>query len=303
MLAAVPIVLYHLAHGSVGAWLVDLAAVPRTGTNLPFLRQPIYWWMLLLSLLQLPTGVLGAASALYWLALLAVAALNALLVLRRLRAGHEVPALSILAVFYAVVSVHYQVPLYLSFSVALSAASVLLLLAQHSRPVLGWATTGVVALLVCFSLRFQAAQPLSRKLGGTVASRRVPLPPSVPLPRSHLWIEPDERESYAQLLGVIERETKPEETILSVPANAELYFLSGRRNPFRFYNTALGLPDEDALLRTESALLAAPPRLVVFAPANKYNTSLSARLMQFIRKRYSLLRVIDGFEVYGRPDT
>jgi hypothetical protein len=298
-IAALPMALYHVAHGSVGAWLSDLGAVPRTGTSLPFLRLPIYWWMVLLSLIQLPTGALGALGALYWLGLLLAAPLNALLVLRRCSAGDQagVPALSILAVFYAVVSVHYQVPLYLNFSVGLSVASVLLLLAQRSRH---RAAAVVVALFVCFALRFQAAQPISRGLAGTVASRRAPLLPSVPLPRSHLWIEPDERERYAQLLGLIDRESNANETLLSIPSNAELYFLSGRRNPFRFYNTALGLADEEALLRAEAALLAAPPRLVVFAPGNKYNTDLSRRLMQFIRERYALLQTIDGFEVYGR---
>jgi hypothetical protein len=205
-------------------------------------------------------------------------------------------------VFYAVVSVHYQVPIYLHFSVGLSVASILLLLARSPRSRPTWVATGFVALLVGFALRFHAAQPLSRGLPGTVASRRVSLPPSAPLPRSHLWIEADERDRYDRLLDLIRRESRPDESILSIPTNAELYFLGERRNPFRFYNTALGIPDEAALLRTEAALRAAPPRLVVFAPDNKYNTELSLRLMQFIREKYVLLPAIAGFEIYRRPD-
>jgi hypothetical protein len=163
------------------------------------------------------------------------------------------------------------------------------------------AAAAALGLLAAFGVRFHAGQPLSRGLDGMLRGQRVALEPTAPLPRSHLWIEPAERERYAALIELIQREAGPGEAILSVPGNAELYFLSGRRNPFRFYNTALGLPDEAALARTEAALLAAPPRLVVFLPSNKYNTALSTQLMQRVRERYVLLRTIGGFEVYRFP--
>ena len=42
-------------------------------------------------------------------------------------------------------------------------------------------------------------------------------------------------------MDVITAHTREGESIFAVPSNAELYFLTQRRNPFRFYNTALGV--------------------------------------------------------------
>ena len=41
--------------------------------------------------------------------------------------------------------------------------------------------------------------------------------------------------------SAVQSASRPDETIFALPNDAELYFLAARRNPFRFYNAALGI--------------------------------------------------------------
>jgi hypothetical protein len=41
-----------------------------------------------------------------------------------------------------------------------------------------------------------------------------------------------------------------------------------------------------------------PPTIVTFRPADKYNTDASLAIMADIRRRYALLEVVGGVEIY-----
>ena len=73
------------------------------------------------------------------------------------------------------------------------------------------------------------------------------------LPHNSLRIDLDEGRRYAALVEMIRREVPADEAILAVPSNAELYFLSQRRNGFRFYNTALGVQSDAEVAAGEQA--------------------------------------------------
>jgi hypothetical protein len=303
LLAVAPLALYHLAHGSVRAWLGDVLGAPFALGRLPFMRLSLYGWLALSGLVQLFSGSLrGTLNGLYWCLLPLLAAANGALVLRALvreqRPGARL-ALPVLSVFYAVISVHYQIPIYLHSPVGLTAVSLLALAASWGRR--ARATAVALAAAVTFvAIHFHGGQPLSRGFLGMATGQRVPLVPAAPLPRASLWIDAGDRDRYLQLVGLIQRETRPEDAIFALPGGAELYFLSGRRNPFRFFNTAFGIRGEDDLRQVERVLVERPPRLVIHDPTDKYGNPQSVRLMQTIRSRYTLLRTVGALEIY-RP--
>ncbi len=86
--------------------------------------------------------------------------------------------------------------------------------------------------------------------------------------------------------------------------NPELYYLSRRRNPFRFFSSALGIRNQaelDSALRT---LESSPPKLVFHQPADKYNTAYSEAIMEFVKRHYERLESRGEFDIYrypGRP--
>ena len=83
-----------------------------------------------------------------------------------------------------------------------------------------------------------------------------------------------------------------------MPFEPQLYYLSGRRSPVRFYNTAIGLRDAAALTETLATLQRDKPTLSLFRPDDKYNTALSRALIERLKPSHVLIDRIDGLELY-----
>jgi hypothetical protein len=117
-------------------------------------------------------------------------------------------------------------------------------------------------------------------------------------PRAQLWLPRNEADLYARLLSVIQSNSNPQDEILALPVNPELYFLTGRKCPVRFFNSALGLRHPEQLHQLQQQILERPPTLVVLRPNQVYNTPLTRQLMESIRQRYTPLECIGDFEIY-----
>ena len=299
--AALPLVTYHLVHGSLGAWYQDTIVTATQFPRMPFFDAMNYGNHVADALASAATdGLRGAVNGVFWAALTLVAAVVGALVLIRIARpapGPTVPpppALAVLAVFYAVVSVHYQIPIYLTYTAGLSLVA-LILIARGSRPVV------VAAIaLAGVGLYYHAGQPLSRGLAGTAAGERTALVEDDRLSRLGLRIEPADAELYHSVISLIEREVSPDARIFAVPSNAELYFLANRRNAFRFFNTALGVRSEADLAHVIGVLQEDPPVLVFYNRADKYNTPGSRAIMEHVAATYDVLPSIGPFEVYRR---
>jgi hypothetical protein len=215
--------------------------------------------------------------------------------------GPDLHPLPFLAVFYGLVSVHYQIPIYLFYTVGIGLAGILWLAGEFEPP-MRRGTAAVVALLACIGLTYHAGQPLSRGLAGTIAGTRIAVP-DAPLGYGvGLRVEAEDRALYEQLAALVESTVAPDEAIFALPFNPELYFVTGRRNPFRFYNSAIGIRTDAELQRTLQQLHAQPPRLVFYRPDDKYNTAASRTLIDHVRRHYELSESYGGFEIYRRPE-
>jgi hypothetical protein len=312
MIAWAPLLIYHLAHGSLGYWLDDTVLSAFRLTGLDFVRQMSFVLYMIQGARQIIAfeSVAAVLNGLFWLLLpLAPAGLAGFLFLRLRRPGargdvlHPLP---ILALFYALVSVHFQITIYLFYSAGLTLAALLWLTgagARHGGTRQGSGLKALAPALLTLAvsavgLYYQAGQPVTRGFAGIVAGERVDLVPAEGLERHGLRIEAAEAELYRHLLTVIEREVPPEGAILAVPANPELYFLSRRRNPTRYFNLAVGLRDEDEITRLLEALEDAPPTLVFHHREDKYNTPHTDALMAFVRKRYEVIDSRGDFDIY-----
>ena len=306
IVAALPLVFYHLFHNSLGPWLNDSLVSAFNLTKLRFMDQQLYSKLMTTGFSQLfRAGSIGQLlNGFYWLALPLLAFLNGIAVLRTLSrdAGsrHISYALPILAAFYAVVSVHFQIPIYLYYTASLSVASLLWIIPINSKLMYG--VVPVTLLLCGIAIYYHAAQPVSGLKAAFDGSRTVLSLSNedTTLPRSHLKIESQDHQKYLELLQLIETETKPDDTIFAFPSNAELYFLSGRKNPFRFYNSALGIRDDRDFQHVRDSIIKDPPALVIYRPDDKYNTNYSRELINLVRERYELLRQASGFEIYRK---
>ena len=92
----------------------------------------------------------------------------------------------------------------------------------------------------------------------------------------------------------------PEESILALPVNPELYFMTKRRNPTRFFNSALGLRTDAEVEKLLSTLVVDPPALVVFRTNDKYVTPNTLKIVAKVRQIYERIALREGTEVYVR---
>ena len=238
-------------------------------------------------------------NGVYWTALPLVAAVNGYVVVRLLqRAGRNpIHPLPLVATFYAVVSVHFQIPVYLYYTVGLSLASLLWLTPQISL-VAARGSLVAAGALAAIGVYFHAGQPASRSIAGLLHGTRMTSVRASSLPHSSLRIDPDEGRRYAALVDLIRQRVPADGSIFAVPSNAELYFLSQRRNAFRFYNTALGVRSDADVAAVEQTLHDHPPSLVTFNRDDKYNTPQSLQIMEAVKHQYVLLGRFDPFDVY-----
>lgn len=300
--AAAPLLLYHLWHGTLGTWFGDTVLAAAGLNRFAFFGDASYVLYPLIGVAGLVAepGVARALNLFFWLVLLALPLLAGWWFAAAARAGNGEAAwhpLPVMALFYGVAAAHYQIPAYLMSVIGLTLLAVLWLgsaRAPFARGVLVAVTLSVSGVAVAY----QAGEPLSRGLVGTLAGRTVPLDAGQGIPGARLAMEARDAATYRRLLGLIADNAGPADTILAVPMNPELYFLSGRRPPFRFFSTALGLRNATDAAEAAAVIDRHPPKVVVFDPGDKYNTPESRAVMDDVRQRYRLATRVGRFEVY-----
>jgi hypothetical protein len=300
--AVLPLLLYHLAHGSTVTWLSDTVVAGFRETQMPFFGHGWYGLLPIAGSYQMLTSFHPAliVNGWYWTMLPLASLTTGLAVVNRLHRLQNTRGLilPIFASFHALVSIYFEGPLYLYYGAGLSLAAVLWLAADGERR---WRVLSqlCVAAAIVVAVVFHAGQPRSRTpmqilegdRASTVSTNRG-------LRRASLRLDPSDRVSYERIISRIERSTGPDDTIVALPNDAELYFLAKRRNPFRFYNAALGVltpPDLDGVI---AEFERHPPRLVAFRPDDKYNTQASSTIMDFVRAHYERIDTIDGLDLY-----
>ena len=165
----------------------------------------------------------------------------------------------------------------------------------------GYAALSLSVLLSAIAVFYHAGQPLVGTFGAFFSGRRNVMSLNQPvssLPRVSLKIETADDRSYSEILKLIESHTRPDDTIFALPTSAELYFISGRRNPFRFYNSALGIRTDSDFRQVKETINTQPPKLVFYRKDDKYNTDYARELMRIVEERYEFLGETSGFAVY-----
>jgi hypothetical protein len=303
--ACIPLLAYHLYHGTVASWLADTVLAALQIPQLPLIQRQSYATLASLAVPYLaswrePAAVINAA---FWLVLIAMPAVNGALLLRRVSSatadGAAVLALPWLASFYTLVSLHYQISIYLRYVAALNAAA-MVALAPPSK-MRSYGTAAVLVALSCTALYFHAGQSLARGLDGVITGARSHELVPCDMPRCHLQLDPRDAAAYRPVVEKIAARSREGDCILALPGDAQLYFITGRCNPTRFFNSAVALrtqADADALL---SQLRSQPPAMLVHRPDDKYSTMFSAQLIASLAPLYQDTERSGEFVLYWNP--
>jgi hypothetical protein len=296
--------LYHTYHGSLGNWFSDTVIAAAAFSDTGFIGSSHYANLLgfsLASLLQ-PASLHGLINNVFWVVLILLTMVNGYLTLVSLNAKRGSKALHplpILAVFYSLVSLHFQIPIYLFFSIGLTLVSILWL---TSRKTSGWITAPtVMAWCLCLAaLYYHAAQPLSRGAEGILTGVRIHTMHKSSLPGNSLSITEEDLALYRRIVDLVYELTKESDYILALPANPEIYFMTSRKNPLRYANAGQGIVSDTDLVTAKQQLDANRPAMVLYRMVDKYNTPYVSELMKHLEPHYQRLQTIEEFAVYKR---
>jgi hypothetical protein len=301
MIAAVPLVAYHVVNNSISSWVHDIVITPATLTKLDFFGRNFYAAAVIAGAYQAVSNLEPntLVNGLYWTAIPLLPLINSVGIFRSLQAKDRIDNLTlpIIAAFYALVSLHFQIPIYLYYSAGVCLAAIVWQHAFGSRLRRTIWTTAAAGLAIVATV-YHAGQPYSRTSLQILQGLRRTTPLAGGFERCGLRLDKEDREVYKSLILLIQREVPASGSIFAVPSDAELYFLASRRNPFRFYNTALGIQTSEDMVATMDLMTTQPPTVVTFRPKDKYNTPASWRIIEEVRARYDFIATIGEIEVY-----
>jgi hypothetical protein len=299
--AAVPILIYHIVHRSLWTFFDDTVLRALHVSKFSYLKFQNYGEQVLYALgnvFALGSFTTQVINGLYWIILPLIASVVGLATFRTFRNSREWigGSLPMIAIFYAQVALLQQIPIYLYYSLPLSFAALLWLFRTKREIVIG--VSFATVFLVAMSIYYQAAQPIGRTLGGTIRGDRIALVPATTLPRTGLWIDPESLRVYTEVVRIIQAHTQPNDTIFVIANNPEFYFLAERRNPFRFWNSAVGVRNEQEATAVMNVLKNQPPRVVVIDPQDRNNTLYSQTMIEYVRSTYTFVDTVSNFEIY-----
>lgn len=305
VVAAVPILIYHLAHGSLWTFYDDTVLRALAVSNFSYLKFHHYWEQQLYAFQNVRAfgSVATVVNGLYWIILPLLALIVGIVTVRafhRERTSSAIGSLPLIAIFYAQVALLQQIPIYLFYSLPLTFAAFIWVFAKAGpRRVAALSLFTVFVTVV--SIRYQAAQPIGRNLAGIIEGKRMELVPATTLPRTGLWIDPESLRIYTEVVNTIQEQTQAHDTIFVIANNPEFYFLSERKNPFRLWNTAIGVRNEAEAALVMNVLEHQPPKVVVIDPNDRNNTSYSQAMIAYVRSTYRLIKTVENFEIYLAP--
>ncbi len=302
VIGALPLLAYHMVHGSLPAMIDDniLRAFDVLNWNLG--QEAKYWMLPLAAAVEFRNnpGVFSLLNAAYFLVVPLFATLNGLLlflVMHR-RSRHLSLALPILAAFYGLVSLFIQIPIYLHWTAILSLAGSLWVILEL-KPTWNVPLNVILIILSGVSVAFQAGVPIQGKIMDLVSTQKPELFDSRhQLPKVDLWVRGDSLEAYKKVVRIIEEKTQQDDYLFAVPNNPELYFMTERRNPFRFASTDHGVLNEIEVHQVIQTLEQLRPRIITFSPGSQRNTTQSLAIMEHVRTHSQLLSQDPFFEVY-----
>ncbi|MEX0345726.1 MAG: hypothetical protein AB3N20_12445 [Rhizobiaceae bacterium] len=300
ILAALPLAIYLVSHGLITIWFSDVVVSALRLDALSFMSEPSFGFLLAAALSSLPhePSAASISSGLFWIALILLPVTNGLVLLQKVGRGllpdNWHPAI-VIAIFFAPVSVHYQIPIYLTYTSCLSLFGLYFLV---NTKIALRAVTALSLALAWIGIVQHAGQPLSRGFKGMVRGETMALSAPDGICRASVAMDSRDAQIYTEIITLIRRHSGPDDKILALPFIPEFYFLSERQSAVRFLGVPFGIADENELAETIRKLNLNPPRVVINKREDKYHSIFSTRLLETISKDFNFLTAVGEYDLY-----
>ncbi len=301
IIVAGPIFIYHLMNGSLFHWIQDVFVTPFTLVSLPFFDQANFAFIPLVALNALLKGdINGLFGLIYWGPLLLAPSILGFFTFKKLNGRNtKAIALPVIASIYALISLHYEIPIYLVYSSGIILVACLYILPD----IFSKNTVTIFILCLCMiATIFHAAPSVNRTFYDTITNHNQKEELAF-LPNHSVQINKDKVVHYEKLISIIEGCTLQNEAIFTLPMSAELYFLSHRKSGLNFFMSSIGLTNENDLKSTIKRITHENgPSLIIHKINDKYNTPYAYRLINEVRTSFSHLGEKEGYDFFIKKD-
>jgi len=200
--------------------------------------------------------------------------------------------LPVLALSYGMVAVHYEIPIYLIFTLAPTLTSLLFLAERKYER-----RSMVVALgLSVVLLYYHAGQPQERGVPGVLRGTRLPSE-ACQLPHCSLWVGHEVNERYLKLYTILKPMVADGSTFYAFPYNPELFFLLDVRPHVAGYHFVMDVRNREDLDRLIRRFEDDAPKVLVADLTDKAADRYAHELWDRIGPRYAHVDQVDTVEV------
>lgn len=304
LLSFFPLFLVLLWQGSINEWLYDVFVLPLSLIKMQFISTGSYT-VLFLSILTSIYDISKPVQAIQYLAWLGLFVLPPIIVaisfqyIKEINVNNKkniIHPLVFVGPVYAVGAIHYEIAIYLFWSVPLAFLAFFTVY-KHSaflhKVIFVWLAVLILGVLSStFRHPFWETYPVDYVLNDNrLKSSRYYLGE-----KAKVYLPKDEAEFYADSIAMIRSNVKNDETIFSFPTHPEWYFLTQRRNATKHLSSGVSVNSNEALDELKITLTSTPPSIVIYKPNDKYNSKYMLSLREWIGSRYSVIYVKNGFE-------
>lgn len=293
VIGVAPLLLYQIVSGDLFVWLKTSILYSARILDRDFFDLQKYYNIILYSLsgLIVNPGAITLAGAIYWICLYCIIPLTGILTIyHATKTGNcnKITSATVLPLFFGYVSLYYQIPIYLFFSLGLYGIALCTLIPlQHKN----WIAVIAIFLSVFAMFRY-IAMPLEHPVTNiTVPSQ---------IEGASLKITKQSRSQYNELFKYIDDHTTREDYIFAFPVNPEIYFLSGRQNPTPYISTAISISSDQEYNDLLTRLKTKQPRLIINRPDDKYMGVYEEQLVSDLTSdlKYKRVASIGHFVLY-----
>ena len=299
LLAALPMIVYHLSTGSFAGWINNSLVAPFRFNQLTHLDVASYGVLVYLPIKALLSGDFSALGGLiFWTSLLLINLALFITVVRKLRdVQSPLPAVGILILFHSLVALFYEYHVYLTYTTGLILVG--LLFTVSATKIRQLIAIGAI-LLSLNAILVPAGRPLDRGLTNIALNKKTSWTPTR-LTTTGIFTDKNRAKYYNDIIRTIHLCSTPEDTIYAAPVNPAIYFLADRQPPFLFINSALGLTsDEDVDANVKIVRSSGQPALIINKEDDKYTTSYANDLLNQIAPLYKIIGNIGDLTFYHR---
>lgn len=301
ILAALPIVFYHVWTGTLDGLINESFIEPFTFHGLSFIETTSHFQLFLSPIEQMKSGNLWAIFGLLnWSILLVLNVLLATTVIRKTLKDHtRLPAVAVMAIFHSLVAVILEIPMYLTYIIGPVLLG--LLLCADSKSERKKIAIAAIVLSV-IGIVFSAGQPIERGRLKIINLQKIDASSQV-IPGTSLKANAETAAIYGKLIDVVQTCTTNDDTIYVYPSNPEIYAFTGRHSAFHFVGSYFGLTKKSDVLDAVSHLQSKQgPKMIIHNVTDVYNTPLADQLFEHVKDNYRQIGKIERFEVFARLD-